>query len=821
MTLKSWQIKMFITLGFVALFTGIALTKLIVAFNNLKDVEQLDAYSHYSVPTKILDIKGRLITEYFLEKRNIISFNDLPHDLIRAIIATEDNRFYQHGGVNVVAMIQGVVFDPLRGRRARGGSGLTQQLAKLLFTDSSRSIQRKLIELWYALQIEKKYSKEEILELYFNLIYFGHGQYGIEAASKFYFDKPAKLLTLAEASFLAGLPQAPSRYSPINNYKSAQERHKIVLNSMVNSGYISQAEADQTFKDFWTNYDASFTAATRNIQQKETEVAGFFTEYVRQQLLERYGEELLYKGGLEVHTTLNLDYQKAANIELEKALSNEQEIYSGHYARNSSTLKKNYEDIIDLLGLSLGLDSFSFSDTRTEKIVSSMVSRDQDLISLASFVLGLDTINMKIDNLNNSKHLVARKEDSVEGALVSIDPYTGYINAMIGGRHYSVANQFNRATQARRQMGSTFKPLLYAIALDNKIITPSEIFVDEILSYKLPNGNTWVPRNYNGTYQGPMTARRALRLSVNIIAIQIWERMIKLLGYDFILNQLSLFFGTSSDSLTKRIHNELATALGTGTASPLEMAQAFGVIANGGMSVEPIAILKVYDRNGQLIDDFKVTHDSRPKVRVISEGTAKIMQSLLHDIMQRGTAAGAAMRAGYNTRNSGGKTGTTSNWTDSWFAGITSNLSTVIWIGLDDSRKALGKSRSSAVTAAPIWMNYMKKVNSLTPISNLPFQQSTEGLKTAFVSSYTGLLATAQDTEGYTEYFLPGTEPQTYSDAETIARIQAQMAQKDNYEVSGETVDLTTHTNNSNPYILDQSVNSEELDLSFDLSSGL
>lgn len=532
MSIKRWQIWLFISLGLLSIGTGLFLSNIIVTFRDLKDVSKLDTYSNYSVPTKILDIKGRLITEYYLEKRDLVQFNELPQDLIRAIIATEDNRFFQHGGVNIIAMVQGALLDPLRGRRARGGSGLTQQLAKLLFTDSSRSIQRKIIEFWYALQIEKKYTKEEILELYFNLIYFGHGQYGIEAASRFYFAKSAKDLNLAEASFLAGLPQAPSRYSPINNYKAAQDRHRIVLNSMVNSGYVPKAEADEVFTGFWSNYDSVFTAANRNIQNRENQAAGFFTEYVRQQLLALYGEDQLYSGGLEVHTTLDLDFQYAAKDEMEAVLSREQEIYSANFTRNATNIKANYADLLDLASLGFGIDRFSFADLRTKNTVQQMVLEDSEALSLMSFVLGLDEVNRQVEKMGNVDQLVARKSDMIEGALVSIDPSTGYITSMVGGRNFSVANQFNRATQAYRQMGSTFKPIEYAIALENKLITPSEIFYDEIISYRLPNGTDWIPRNYSGSYAGAMTVRKALRLSVNVIAIQVWERLIKGIGLD-------------------------------------------------------------------------------------------------------------------------------------------------------------------------------------------------------------------------------------------------------------------------------------------------
>lgn len=830
MSLKFWQIKLFIILGFIALGSGIALTKLFISFNDLTDLEQSDEYAHYAVPSKVFDIKGRLITEFYKEKRDLVSFNDLPQNLIRAIIATEDSTFYDHNGINFLAMLQGVILDPLRGRGIRGGSGITQQLAKQMFTDSAKSVQRKLIELWYTFQLEKKYSKEEILELYFNLIYFGHGQHGIQSAADFYFHKAAKDLTLGEASFLAGLPQAPSRYSPIINYKRAQARHKVVLDSMSQKGYISKELAQQTFSEFWQNYEETFIAVTKNIRGENIDIAPFFSEYVRQQALNKYGEELLYTGGLEIYTSLNLDFQKIANEELELALSNEQSLYSSHFNRNSNKLQNGYVDILDLVGLTLGIDSFTFSDSRIKKIVRENIIADQDLLSLTTSILGIDSAHKEIEKLYQVDKLINRKTDNIEGALISINPTNGYIQAMIGGKEFNVANQFNRATQAQRQMGSTFKAILYAIALDNKIITPSEIFVDEIISYQLPNGGTWTPRNYNGSYLGPMTVRKSLRLSVNIVTIKIWERMLKQIGYARILDRLSLFFNTpNTPQFKKRIANEMATALGTGTISPLELAQAYSVFINNGKAVEPISILKVYDRYGKLLDDFQVAHLAKNQEQVISKETALIMQSLLNDVVRRGTGTGAANRAGYKyNAMTGAKSGTSANWTDAWFAGFTEKTTTVIWVGLDSSSKSLGRGRSSSLVSAPPWFKYMNKIGDLEKFGDLPIKTDKGLLRTAFISPFTGLLTTASDKDGYTEFFLPGTVPQSYGDPKNIALMQAQLSQQNEYIVTGESInmevqenaDVSTSVDVNDPYILNENL-SEDLDLSFDLSSGL
>lgn len=831
MSLKLWQTYLFIFLGLIALGTGIGLTNLFVTFFDLKDIEKSDAYSHYAIPSRLYDIKGRLVTEFFLEKRDLISFHELPQDLIRAVISTEDQCFYEHRGANFLAMFQGIILNPIRGKNARGGSGVTQQLAKLLYTDRARSIQRKLIELWYAFQLEKKHSKEEILELYFNLIYFGHGQHGVQAASHFYFGKPIKDVSLAEASFLAGLPKAPSGYSPINNYKKAQNRHKVVLKSMVKKGYISKELADKTFDEFWSNYDTSFVSATKNIKEdEEANPAPFFTEYVRRQILELYGENLLYSGGLQIHTTLNLDYQKEASKIMEEVLSSEQEFYSSHYAQYRKSLRTSYIDILDLLSISLGIDSFAFGDSRIRSSAKDIIIGEQDLIGLVSLLFGINNAAKSIEILYNAKNLVTQKTESIEGALISIDPKTGYIQSMVGGRKCNVANQFNRATQAKRQTGSVFKPLIFALGLDQKLITASEIFEDKIISYKLPNGKTWTPRNYTGNYLGPMTVRRALSLSVNIITIQIWERLLKQLGYNNIIRKIALFFGEDcTKNFEKRIPNEMATALGTGTASPLSVAQAYSVFVNNGKTVNPISILKVYDRNGKLLDDFQSSHLSKPQHQVISEPTSRLMQSLLNDIVVKGTGALSARRANYEFKTvTGGKTGTSANWSDAWFAGFTEKSASVMWVGFDSSAKSLGRGRASAVVVSMPWFKYMNAIGKLLRPESLSYQNNKKGLRSAFISPYTGLLTQSTDIHGYVELFLPGTAPQTYGQTEAVSKIRTELSQDNSYKVTGESVDLQDNegievTNlprvSENPYILQENLN--DLDLSFNLSSGL
>ena len=444
-----------ILLGF---FTGIFIAQIIMTFSDLKDIKSLENYSTYAVPTKVYDKNNNLITEFFLEKREIISFKDLPDSLIKAIISIEDNAFYRHHGFNPFGFVRGVLVDPLLGKRARGGSTLTQQLAKSLFTTGERSVFRKIIELWYSFQIEKKYSKEEILELYFNQVYFGHGCYGVQAASRFFFDKSVSDLTVGEASLLAGLVQLPTSYSPIFHPYRAQTRHRTVLNAMVKMGYLTKDNADEIFENFWENYASSIKAKSITAQRSLNNYAPFFTEYIRSILIDKYGEDKLYSGGLHIYTTLDLNKQKLAYSSVSSGLSNEQANYDSETRVYSRHYKDEYSDIIDLLSLTFGIDNIQIGPSKVKSRLDDLLKNYNDILYLTSYGFGLDGINKKLKSRYLLSHMVEEKQDQIEGALISINPKTGYIEAMVGGSSFSYANQFNRTILAKRQMGSS-KPI--------------------------------------------------------------------------------------------------------------------------------------------------------------------------------------------------------------------------------------------------------------------------------------------------------------------------------------------------------------------------
>ncbi len=748
----------FVSILVLGFLTGIFIAQILITFSTLKDIKALENYSLYSVPTKVYDIKGRLITEFFFEKRDIIYYKDLPKSLIQAIIATEDNSFYKHKGFNFWATVKGALLEPLMGKRARGGSTITQQLAKSLFTTGERSIFRKMVELWYAFQIEKKYSKQEILELYFNRVYFGHGCYGVQAASQFFFNKDAKDLTTGEASLLAGLVQQPSSYSPLFNPYRAQTRHKIVLSSMVKMGYLSKEQADEIFEDFWINYTSVFKAREINIQRSVKNEAAYFTEYVRQELISRYGEENIYAGGFEIYTTLDLDKQKIANDEIVSAISKEQEKYERETKYYEKRYREEFEDIVDLISITFGIDALKVGSSKIERQIDEYISRYSDFLFLASYFLGISEITTKLDQRYSLKTLKEGRRDKIEAALISINPKNGYIEAMVGGVSFNYLNQFNRATMAKRPPGSLFKPVFYTMAIEKKLITPASVFEDKELAFPEATGNLWVPRNYDGTFRGRIRIRTALQYSVNVVAVQVWELLLKTLGFETVASTLGDYFGISKEEVKKRLMPTLSGALGIGIFTPMEVARFLSAIANDGISITPIAILKVKDRYGKIIEDFELKReiDKTSVKQVMSRGTAFIMQSLLRDVLYYGTGAGAAKATGFNLE-AGGKTGTTSNWKDTWFGGFTKNLATVVWVGFDNPNKSLGRHRSAALVAAPIWMKYTLKVSKDLP--DIPFSTPQGEVSYAEICSSTGLLANKFCPRVIGEYFLTGTVP--------------------------------------------------------------
>lgn len=593
------RIRLFIALCLVV-FAGLGFGYIFAAYQSLPAVGN---NMRPAVSSQVFDSHGRLITTLHSDQNRLpIDINKVPQNLQNAFIAAEDNRFYEHIGIDPIGIFRAIFANLTNRGIAQGGSTITQQLAKNAFLSQEQTLKRKIQEAMLALEIEHKYSKKEILEMYMNQIYFGQGTYGIQTAAKTYFNKDVNELTLTQCAMLAGLPKSPNYYSPFNNLNEAKKRKNVVLDQMVKYGYVSAAEAEDA-----KNQDLGLS---KSHQSKEADEYASFIDYVSQQVAKKYGDDALYKEGLKIYTTMDVDKQHAA-------------------VRAMRNLPNNYTDENGLT--------------------------------------------------------------QPQAAIVSIDPKTGHILAMVGGRGQ---DSFNRASMAVRQPGSAFKPFVYLTALQHDM-TPDTTMDDQPVTY-----GSWSPKNAGGSYSGTMTLSDALAHSVNTIAVQLADQV----GTKNIIANAKKMGITTLDAKD----DNLAMALGglTKGVTPLEMASAYGTFANKGVHVKPTAIVKILDRNGNVLEDASTLEKEETKTRVMSEREAYEMTTMLEGVIDHGTGTAAAIG-----RPAAGKTGTTDDNKDAWFVGYTPDIVTAVWIGDDTGSHSLGEIYGGTIPAE-IWKDYMSSATS-------------------------------------------------------------------------------------------------------------
>lgn len=762
--------KKVITIFFISLlvlFLGIAAGGYLAL---LKGVPQIEEIKHYqpSEGTKVYADNDIFIGEFEVERGIYVPLKKVPEHLIRAVVATEDSRFWLHRGVDYVAILRAVIKDILAGEIKEGGSTITQQLAKVLFLSPEKTLVRKLREGILAFRLEKNLTKEEILELYLNRIYLGHGAYGVEMAARTYFGKSVSDVNLAEAALLCGLIKAPNRYSPYNSLEEAKTRQYIVLKRMQEEGYISEKQVDEAYKQ---------PLHLSSLRYKQ-EASNYFLEYIRKYLEDRYGVEKVYKGGLKVYTTLNIEMQRAAVNALQEGLRNldKRQGLRGPVGHKDIKVDKGVGDkglfknvIMEpgeiLTGVVLNVSASSatvkargivgrlfLSDAMwVEKVIDSEgnVIKKFKKLRLTDILKAGDIINVSIKDIKGKEPVfILEQEPLVQGAVVAIEPETCYVRAMVGGYDFG-KSEFNRAVYARRQAGSAFKPIIYAAAMDHDF-TPSSIIVDEPVIYHNTLIGDWEPANYDNKYWGPTRLREALAYSRNIVTIKLLEKI----GVQNVIK-----FATSI-GIKGPFPDDLTLALGSLSVTPLELTSAFSVFARGGIRIEPIAVKYITDSYGDILEN-----NEPDGVEVVSPQTAFLTTSMLEDVVKYGTGwhAKALKRA------VAGKTGTTNDYKDAWFIGYTPELAAGVWVGFDDQR-TLGNKETGARAAAPIWVSFMKE--TLTLISPFGSEENEkeeikpfhvpEGIIAAVIDPLTGLLAT-DDSEKMIEFFKEGTAPIRYS----------------------------------------------------------
>lgn len=707
LNIKQFKKFYIIAIAIIFLLNTIIFSFLIADIVAQPDIEAIELYQP-TIPTKIYDIKGEVISEFFTEQRALVNYKDLPPHLIEAIISMEDNNFMKHAGIDIIGIFRGTIGNMLLGRRPRGASTLTQQVARgIVLKSRERTITRKLREIWVTFQIEKRLTKEEIVTLYFNQIFFGHSVYGVQAASRFYFNKDVQDLNLAECAMLATLPPSPNTYSPINNPNISMQRHKVVLKRMNDMKFITQAEGDIAYKEFWESYTGKIGRRGTTAYSSSMDRAPYVTEYVRRILVERYDEKTLKEEGLKIYTSIDIEKQEAAQKLLTEALRNYNIKYEGGSLDISSVYDRTLLNKLEMLSLIVALPEDLAYNKFNIAVRDALNKNVSSPLALLSDMFGMENVNDVIMEVMKADE--AELSRQIEGALVSINPKNGYIVSMVGGSGFTPRNQLNRVTQARRQAGSAFKPFVYAASMDITNYSPSTIVSDAPIGFVFEDGNSWIPKNYSANFKGDVSLRYALAVSLNIATINV-------LNYVGVTNAIKymepIFKADNDEKKSKRMFNaDLTLSLGTGLFTPLELTTGFATIANEGKEVEPILIRYVTDRHDVMIDNFeedlkKEIEERGGAKQVMSQEVAYLISDILSGVLRGGTATSAMYEAKF-TRMGAGKTGTSNDWKDAWFVGYTPELATGIWIGFDSFKYSLGNNQVGGRIAAPIWGKYM------------------------------------------------------------------------------------------------------------------
>jgi len=764
--LARWLYYFFVTFSALGLI-GVLLAGFaaLVIHSNLPSLDTLTDYRP-KIPLRIYSDEGLLLGEFGAERRNVVNISEVPAHLKQAILAAEDDRFYEHGGVDYLGVLRAAYSNFSAGSVRQGASTITMQVARNFFLTREKTLTRKFSEALLAFKIENNLSKDNILELYVNQIYLGQRSYGFAAAAQTYFGKSLQEINIAEAAMLAGLPKAPSSYNPISNPKRAKSRQLYVLGRLHKLNYISSKELGELEKQ------------PIPVKKQSTALAmpaDYVAEMVRQVIYDRYQEET-YSKGIKVYTTIRqLDQQTAYHALRKNVIEYDRRRgYRGPEAhinllKHGSNQEKTLDD---------ALEEINESDDIYAAIVLSVKPN-----TVQAYRKGGEIIEITGDGLKFAQKFLADKKETgkkyitpgaliriqkdkksiwhiaqfpeIEAALVSLDPNDGAIRALIGGFDFN-KNQFNHVTQAWRQPGSSFKPFIYSAALE-KGFTPATIINDAPLSFSATQTGSqlWEPKNFDGKFEGPMRMRTALVKSKNLVSIRILQAIGIQYAQDYITR-----FGFDAN----RHPPYLPMALGSGSVTPMQMAAGYAVFANGGFRVAPYFIKRIEDEKGTIIEQFQPITALNGAKRVIDPRNAFIMTSMMQDVVNHGTAIKAKQ---LGRSDLAGKTGTTSNFVDAWFCGFQKDLVTIAWTGYDEPR-SLGNNETGGRVALPMWIDYMGPVLKGIPMAEY---KPPNGVLATRINSVTGF---RESTGDVTEYFfneqLPPVTDNTVNDAPKVTR---------------------------------------------------
>ena len=650
----------------------------------------------------------------------------------------------------------------------------------LYFDKSDITITRKLREMWVALQLERNWSKNEILEEYLNKSWFGHNTYGVEAASKFFFDHSARELTIAESMMLALQLSSTARYSPLKNPNQSRERQREMLNEMVAFGYASQEEVDASFEEFWQNYDYTRSGTTTAFFEREDK-APYFSEHIRY-LLENeilLGSTNIYRDGYRVYTTLDLDHQELGREYLRAGIASANAVYEANISSRASLAAEVFVPVANLLSLTFDIPQLQVSGDKKQQETKNYFNNNLtpliDLITLMSESNNAEGLRDLIAVSYEAKEYL-EKRTTVEGALISIENETGHVLSMIGGNRFEQINQLNRALDARVQPGSSLKPLYYAAAIEKEVVTPATMIYDSPVVFWNDDGSPYTPTNYRGEWQGPVLVRHALAKSMNVPSLRILNR----LGFIDAIDIASSLLGIpEKEQISRGFVRKYPIGLGVVSVAPVMMAKAFAVFPNQGRKVTPLFIRYIEDRSGRIIAEperrlrEEQARQSR-ELQLISPQTAYVMTDMLQSTVSEGTLRYPTnLVGGFGDMPIAGKTGTTQNWSALWTVGFSPYYSTAVWIGFDEGSNSLGVNQTGALTAGPIWARYMKAVHE--GLEPRDFIRPSSGLSELEVTSRNGLLPPAgYPGNTYIETFRKGTEPEEFDNSDVF---QAEMAE--------------------------------------------
>ncbi len=754
MTPKKWWhfLLLFIVVGSLSIAALSALAVTLI----YPTLPSLDALTDYQpkLPLRVYSADGYLIGEFGEERRAFVKIEDVPQNLKNAVLAIEDRRFYQHHGIDTKGVLRAIKNNVL-GIAHEGASTITMQVAKNFFSvpGAKRGLVTKVKEALLAMKIEKALSKDKILELYLNQIYLGQRSYGFAAASQVYYGKPLNKLTLAECALLAGLPKAPSGYNPYINPKRATDRQHDVLRDMHRYGMIDDVQYNEAMQQKMV-----FKASK---QARDLE-ADYVAEMVRQTLYEQY-QDTIYSSGLKVYTTIKKANQEAANVAVLQGILEYQRREGYQKPEKNIDLSQFSADNLKE-NLQIALNDFEEYNGFKPAIVTDIspksvrvFTKNNDSLDISGVGLSLLQKSLADKNIENHKIKVGsvvriiRSQNEwvivqlpqVESALVALDPQNGAITALVGGFDYS-KNKFNHVTQAWRQPGSSFKPFVYSAALE-KGFTPATIVEDEPITMSAAeNGSDkdWAPKNFDSKYDGPIRLRTALTKSKNMVSIRVLQKIGARYAQDYITK-----FGFS-----RKDHPAYLTmALGAGAVTPWGMAQGYAVFANGGYRITPHLISKITDNRGKLIQESHYPQAGKDAPRVIDARNVFLMTSIMQDVVAKGTATKAKS---LGRQDLAGKTGTTNNQIDAWFAGYNPNQVAITWIGFDQPR-SLGRDETGGKAALPIWIRYM--ATALNGVPDVPYSVP-DGVMQVKIDPLTGTLIN-EDEDGIYEYFYQENPP--------------------------------------------------------------